>query len=363
MNELLDKFLGCFIGGAVGDALGAPLEFDEFSKFKQMFDKEYITEYVEFDDERGEFSDDTQMSLFTAEGLLVDLNSKKNNPLARTTIDMVHDAYIRWLFTQTEYVDSKVTDLNPENFFLEDSYLYNCYIMRNVRFPGTTCLTALSEGVIGTISNTINDRKGCGGIMRVAPVGLAYRNDPEKSFHLASAIAAITHSHPTGYLTAGFLSSTISYLSNNNSLLESINKSITILKTNYNYDETLDFINKALDLNEKTSNEVSVDDVNSLGKGFVAEEALAIALFCSLKYEHNINKGIFASINHDGDSDSTGAITGNILGTINGFKSINKNLIDNLIGNELVEKIAIDFFNGFENYDPKNKMWENYNLY
>lgn len=356
MNEILDKYLGSFVGGAVADALGAPLEFDEYEVLMQIYGEDGVDDYVEFNGE-GKFTDDTQMSLFTAEGLLYDLNSKKNNPLSRTTIDMIHDAYIRWLFTQGYDLD------NSDSFNLENSYVYNNPIMQKVRVPGITCLKALSEGVIGTITKPINDRKGCGGVMRVAPIGLAYRKDSEKAFYLAASAAAITHSHPTGYLSSGFLASTIAFLTYNDSLKEAIDKSIAILVDNPGHDETLEHINNMLDLYDDSPSEISYREVDSLGLGFIAEEALAIALFCSLKYEDNYKKGVFAAVNHSGDSDSTGAITGNILGTINGFKSIPKHYKENLEGIDLVETIANDLYSAFEEYNENDELWKRYEIY
>jgi ADP-ribosylglycohydrolase len=53
--------------------------------------------------------------------------------------------------------------------------------------------------------------------------------------------------------------------------------------------------------------------VEQLGGGWVAEEALATALFCALKAT-NFAEGVLLAVNHSGDSDSTGSLTGNLLG-------------------------------------------------
>ena len=65
-----------------------------------------------------------------------------------------------------------------------------------------------------------------------------------------------------------------------------------------------------------------------LGEGWVAEETLAIAIYCSLKYCDDFEKAIIASVNHSGDSDSTGAVTGNIMGAYLGLKNIPKKMVD-----------------------------------
>ena len=67
------------------------------------------------------------------------------------------------------------------------------------------------------------------------------------------------------------------------------------------------------------NNKKDLDNIKMLGEGWVAEETLAIAIYCSLRYENDFSKGIIAAVNHGGDSDSTGAVTGNILGGLIGF--------------------------------------------
>lgn len=66
----LNKFRGCLIGGAVGDALGYAVEFLPASAIFKKYGENGITEY-ELHREVAEISDDTQMTLFTATGLLI----------------------------------------------------------------------------------------------------------------------------------------------------------------------------------------------------------------------------------------------------------------------------------------------------
>jgi ADP-ribosyl-[dinitrogen reductase] hydrolase len=74
------------------------------------------------------------------------------------------------------------------------------------RAPGNTCLAALHAEVPGTPKTPINVSQGCGGVMRVGPVGLTDADDP---FDLASNAAALTHGHPSGWLAAGALGQVI----------------------------------------------------------------------------------------------------------------------------------------------------------
>jgi len=61
--------------------------------------------------------------------------------------------------------------------------------------------------------------------------------------------------------------------------------------------------------------------LRELGKGFVAEEALAMGIYCALS-ARDFEDAIILAVNHGGDSDSTGSITGNLLGAANGIEVI-----------------------------------------
>ena len=67
---MIDKFSGCLLGGAIGDALGAPVEFLSMNEILRQYGAAGITRFVEFWSDQGAFTDDTQMTLFTAEGLI-----------------------------------------------------------------------------------------------------------------------------------------------------------------------------------------------------------------------------------------------------------------------------------------------------
>lgn len=70
MSNLQDICSGSLIGGAVGDALGYAVEFSSLNAIRGKYGEQGITDYELDHDAIAEFSDDTQMSLFTAEGLL-----------------------------------------------------------------------------------------------------------------------------------------------------------------------------------------------------------------------------------------------------------------------------------------------------
>ena len=110
--------------------------------------------------------------------------------------------------------------------------------------------------------------------------------------------------------------------------------------------ETLAKVASAVALSET---QVPVTEaIRRLGQGWVAEEALAIALYCSMRFEDDWRAGVLAAVNHDGDSDSTGSITGAILGVRLGFPAIPEAWAAQVEGAKLIEQLAWDMFAAFQ---------------
>jgi ADP-ribosylglycohydrolase len=306
--------------------------------------------------------------LFTAEGLLRALHHAVLRGIGGATRQIIYESYLRWLHTQGE-----VMDKGEENRSMRMKETGNGWLIRQKalfrrRSPGGTCLSALESGIAGTIENPINDSKGCGGIMRVAPVGLVFPGQNEYSFRTACELAALTHGHPSGYLSAGFFASVISDLAIGMELGSSIMNAMEILEKWEGCNETRVSVENALSLYYKAHRELQSAPagiprrIEELGRGWVGEEALAISLFCSLLYRNDFEKGVLAAINHSGDSDSTGSITGNILGLVNGLNAIPQKWIMNLRSNEIVREVGEDLHTSVKGNEmnPDDGWWDKY---
>jgi ADP-ribosylglycohydrolase len=358
-----DRYVGCLIGGAVGDALGAPIEFKNINEILRKYGDEGITDYVEHKGGIGEFTDDTQMTLFTAEALLRSFNRQTLKGIGGSLNIIAYESYLRWLYSQ----GFKVNGVNYEKdeYGLLSGWLVNEKVLFKLRDPGNTCLSALRSGQIGEFDKPINNSKGCGTIMRVAPVGLMYYGDRERAFDTACEMSVITHGHPSGYLSAGFFASVIADLAVEVKLMQAIHNAIEILQRKKSHSETMQAVEKALDVFEKTKADQSVlrpGYIETLGGAWVAEEALAVSLYCSLVFENDFKKGTLTSVNHSGDSDSTGAITGNILGLINGVHKIPEHWIRNLKGTKIVKQVAEDLYTRIkgDTYNPDKEWYAKY---
>jgi ADP-ribosylglycohydrolase len=161
----------------------------------------------------------------------------------------------------------------------------------------------------------------------------------EETFQVAADIAAITHGHPTGYLAAGTFAVLIAILIRGGTLTEALTAAKDQLRQRDHHEETMHAIEQAEELSRSEPDSPSA--IKKLGEGWVAEEALAISIYCA-SCARDFEDGVVLAVNHDGDSDSTGAITGNILGCLHGVGRIPERWLAPLELRELIIEIADD---------------------
>lgn len=344
MKKNLDKFRGCLIGGAAGDALGYPVEFLSERSIKMKFGRGGITQY-KLQKGIAPISDDTQMTLFTANGLLYGATAERLHGTQKSCTAYVADAYREWRKTQA----GSFTHRNRE---FTTCWLLNVPELFAARAPGNTCLSAIESGCSGTLQQPINDSRGCGGVMRVAPVGLYFGETMEtaQADLLGAEIAALTHGHQMGYIPAAMLVHIIRLVAHQDdiSLMEAVldgkSAMLRLFPGAVHLSHFLTLIDLAVELSQR--NVKDLDAIHALGPGWCGDDALAVAIYCALKYSKDFDKALIAAVNHGGDSDSTGAITGNILGAYLGLSEIPDKYLTNLELLDVIREIADDLYDG-----------------
>ncbi|MFD0660415.1 ADP-ribosylglycohydrolase family protein [Thermocatellispora tengchongensis] len=277
------------------------------------------------------------MTLFTAEGLIrAGVRERERGVCA--PVEVVRNAYLRWLDTQDHAALPPAGGLVRTGWLREQAWLYSR------RAPGTTCLSGLRQGpaapAAGGAPGPVNPgSKGCGTVMRSAPFGLAAA-DPGAAFRLSAECAQITHGHPTGYLAAGAFAAIVALLARGASVGEAVTGALGLLAAHPGHEETSAALRAAADL--AASGDPAPEAVESLGGAWVAEEALAIAVYCALVHEHDITRALLLAVNHSGDSDSTGAVCGNLLGARHGEQALPSRWLSALEGRDTIAELAGD---------------------
>ena len=320
-----DRYRGCLVGGGAGDALGYAVEFIGEAAIFARYGDGGIRAY-RLTDGVAQISDDTQMTLFTAAGLLLPGEDKVQN---------VWDCYGEWYVTQFHAFGAAGKNR---------SGLMDVQALWSPRAPGRTCLAAISGGKPGSTKLPINHSKGCGGVMRAAPAGLISPENPMNAAILGAETSALTHSHDLGWLPGAMLGHMVAQLVSveNLPIEEAARNALFALTYEYAHAPDLraflDLMERAIELAHADTPEL--DAIHALGEGWVGDEAMAIALYCAIRFENDFAAGIIAAVNHKGDSDSTGAIAGNLLGAKLGYAAIPDEFKDHLELHELLLSMA-----------------------
>ncbi len=340
------RYLGCLLGGAVGDALGYPVEFLRENEIWS----DYGPKGIQTLDQAGHpacVSDDTQMTLFAANALVYAREHKV--PLR----DALWMAYREWLGTQGE--DGRMDDPRHPKM-----WVYGDRRMHARRAPGNSCLSAIwGSPCGGSMEVPVNNSKGCGTVMRAAPFGLAVCCDsavsPEDGCKIAAETAAVdaalTHGHVMAWASSSMLAQLIFWVVHRCPQRDYRLEDVIPHLTFPGEEITRRFLDWAVELALDPA-VTDLDGIHALGEGWVAEEALAIAVFCAVRYQDDFAAAIRAVVNHNGDSDSTGAICGNILGAWLGKEAVEAAFdLENLELRDVIEKMACQLFEAVEGPD------------
>ena len=386
----LDLVRGSLIGGAAGDALGYTVEFSSYHRIISEYGARGITEY-ELTNGVAEFSDDTQMTLFTANGMLTGLTRMYTRGIGRSPEFYVEQAYKDWYYTQT---DSCGNRMGKDRF----TWLSAIPGFYSRRAPGNTCMSALSEMIYKRTPQ--NNSKGCGGVMRVAPWGLFcachdVRYSIAQMDVAGGEIARLTHKHPLGWMPSILMTHILYRIVKEGGIdvhdkttarkrfdaivMEALNLLPQLIvmdnvsEVTWKKEDTLDkafhssvvrqkdLVEQALRLAD--NNSPDVDNIRHLGEGWVGEEALAIAVYAVARHIDSFADTLIAAVNHDGDSDSTGAIAGNIIGAMIGYEAIPAQFKTHLEMHDVILAIADDLHQGCiidsetEEDTPEKKQW------
>ena len=386
----LDLVRGSLIGGAAGDALGYTVEFSSYHRIISEYGARGITEY-ELSGGIAEISDDTQMTLFTANGILTGATRLCMRGMGPAPYCYVEHAYKDWFHTQAGTYQNRIaTDRSTWLSALPELY--------SRRAPGNTCLSALSEMIQGRTPR--NNSKGCGGVMRIAPWGLycACHDTPysiEQIDVAGGEMARLTHKHPLGWMPSMLLTHIVYRIvkeggfdvqdkkTTRKRFDDIVAESLDILprlivednlsEVTWNKEDTLgkafhSAVQRQKILVERAlfsaNNELpDVENIRRLGEGWVGEEALAIAVYAVARHIDNFADTLIAAVNHDGDSDSTGAIAGNIIGAIVGYEAIPAKFKEHLELHDVILAIADDLHQGCViignegNDTPEKSQW------
>jgi ADP-ribosylglycohydrolase len=327
----------------VGDAFGYPCRDLTFPQICARFEKKGCLRLaVSGMTNTAMFTDATQMTLFTTDGILWAALSQNNDGVNYT--EYVFYAYQMWLYTQTKTVaGDEYTWLFDKNANPYRSKLVKTKGMYRAAYADPVNVELLSRMRnlgYGKITAPLNAFDDTGAIKRVLAAGLFFNYDAQLAFRAGADFAAITHGGAASYLSAGCYCAIIAELVNDASMDSAIAKAIEILRTYPEHEEVLEVLNKVVQfLDDKDVSPLVA--ISHIGTEDNAAQALGVALFSAALFEDNFENAIRLSVNHDGQSEVCGALCGGLLGTYHGAQFVPSKWAAKLSFQRLIEDIAV----------------------
>ncbi len=280
-----DRFQGALVGLAVGDALGFPVEFIGSDEIRRRHGPRGVTDFEpSHSHPKGSYTDDTQMSLAIANAL-----TRAGEGSLDQVMAAVGEELIAWA-------------TSPDNN----------------RAPGSTTMSACRRLAAGRPwrDSGIPESKGCGSAIRTAPIGLYYHNDRGRLMEVGAASSLATHGHACA--VAGAQANALAVaLALEKTPLEEILAAITESggAITPEFSAKLSLVPDMLALPPDGA-------FDQLGDAWVAEEAMACAMYCFMRSPEDYRAAVLTAANASGDSDSIACIAGGISGAYNGLAAV-----------------------------------------
>ena len=338
------RVLGTLLGGAIGDALGFPLAaHDSESMFDTLLGGRGVPEHLPIvSGTTALISDETQMTLFTAEGLIRALHRSADRGLCSTETVLLR-AYQRWLATQDAVFERQWREPAERGWLL---YVRALHMMRK---PSRTCITAIAQTIKTqrrpTIESPPNAIDGPEALARSAPIGLV-ADTPEDAFTLARDVAVITNGHPTAYGAAGCFAAIVWRLARGASFDDAIDDALVLLPER----DAQEIMLAASTARSVASHGApSRETIEHFGRGYTAAQALGIALLCARSLGDNadaeaVRSCLARAARHRGASDTTASLAGSLVGAMLGAEKLPPQWLADLELRNVIERVADDLY-------------------
>ncbi|MFI6639394.1 ADP-ribosylglycohydrolase family protein [Streptomyces sp. NPDC050504] len=331
-QDFRSRVRGALVGGAVGDALGAPVDGLAYDEIRAAHGPEGLTDYAPAP-HRGAVTAATQLTLFTVDGL-IRAQVRRDTGAWHPPTD-VHRAYRRWAATQSDW--------GPDERRADNGWLAAQEWLYARRAPGRACLSGLGDETMGTLEEPKNrDAADSAALTRSAPFGLLVGWEPGLVLQLAVECAAQTHGHPTATLAAGAYAVLVHGLSRGDSLDGTVQRALGLLGARPGHQPVTDALQSALGaVRQGIPGPARTAALAGDGPSDAAGD-LAVAVYCALVAE-DVRHGLRLAVNHDGRSAATAALTGALLGAQHGETALPPGWVAELEGRSTVLELADDF--------------------
>jgi ADP-ribosyl-[dinitrogen reductase] hydrolase len=306
----LNQTKGLFLGIAIGDALGVPVEFMSRAHLRQNPVVDFSQKYFD-GGAKGVWSDDSSLTFCLAETII--------------------EGY------SVELLSYKIKAWFSENYWAPNDGAFE------IGLATRNAIYRLEKGVLPTESGEDGEySNGNGSLMRVAPLAFSLLNESiEDRFQIIKGVSSVTHSHIRSVISCFFF---IEFLQN---LLKTIDKFEAFENTQ---NTVRDYINSTSCNNDEKALFLRLfyDKIYELDEEEIYSTAYVLhtleASIWSFLNTNTYEEAILKAINLGHDTDTTGSVTGAMAGIFYGEKAINDNFKNTILRTEDISNLAERFF-------------------
>jgi poly(ADP-ribose) glycohydrolase ARH3 len=306
IGSVQDRFKGTLLGVACGDALGMPVEGWLYDRIRLFYGR--VGGMMDGRLPAGSWTDDTQMTMAVAESLIEEGGVKK-------------ESLIRHFL---------------ENYESKRGYGYGTKMVLSSLRRGMKLEDVASSLFVG-------GSFGNGAAMRIAPVALFYFDEYKRLREASFTTSSITHTHPLGMEGAALLAFAIAEALKSEPQqiqpLSFIQHLLGLCKEEAIWER----LSLARELLQKDAKEEEV--IEKLGCGVFAQDSVPTAIFCFLKFAHNLKEAILYAVNLGGDADTIASMCGALCGALHGAEVIPEEWLRKLERKRYIEDVAERLFN------------------
>ncbi|CAF1379176.1 unnamed protein product [Rotaria sordida] len=344
----LNCIQGSLLGLAVGDALGASVEFRPH-QYLVVHPVKKMQSGGTWGLKAGQWTDDTSMALCLASSLLTMKTFDPYNQMVRYKWWYKHG----FLSATGHCFDiGSTTRQSLDLFCHRQKELMKVLSLRNENdVDKLSIIDVKSRQPTFDVNCSKPGKAGNGALMRLAPVPLFYFRNPPLAVEYSGASARVTHGDKKAVDACRYYGALIVAAIRGEPFENLTNKSF--------YTEHKDWFGSD-DLHEEVLRIAAGSyqkndgyDKGIRGKGYVID-ALEAALWAFWKYKGSFKDGVLAAINLGDDTDTTAAIYGQLAGAYYGADNIPADWVDKLYAKELIRDIG-----SWLHYEGDSFMLEN----
>jgi ADP-ribosylglycohydrolase len=302
--ELIERYRGCLLGLAVGDALGAPLEFRQPGSFAPIED---MVGGGSFDVMPGQWTDDTSMALCLAESLIEQQEFNPVNQLQK---------YVQWM--RGGHLSSIDT----------------CFDIGNTTLDALMQFEKTQQPYCGSIDPR---SAGNGSIMRLAPVPLFYAKRPLEAIEKSGESSRTTHGATAAVDACRYLGALLIGAINGVTREELLSERYSPIPGYWEENPLVEEINEIAIGSFKDRQPPEIQ-----GSGYVVR-SLEAALWAFYN-SRSFREGCLLAVNLGMDADTTGAVYGQLAGAFYGEAAIPESWRSQLFRSHIIESMADRLF-------------------